>query len=112
MGAICVLLSVTVAGCGLREDHGPVGSVRNDTSEEVVVSYRSAGGATAPWEMELSSGQTALAIAPFQAFARSGCLPGTLVATQRGRVIAEMQGLCADQTWAITAPQTIPASSS
>lgn len=99
-----LLLALSLAACVIAEDHGPVGSVRNDTSEPVVVSYRSSNGNYDSWAMEVSPGQEVLVIVPFQAFARSGCLPGTLVAKHVGRLVAEIQGMCADKTWEITAP--------
>jgi hypothetical protein len=102
------ILAASVAACIIVEDHGPVGSAWNRTSEQVVVSYRTPDGAAAGWTTEVRPGQKVLLIGAFQAFAREGCLPGTMVATSGDRVVAEARGLCGDDTWQITEPGVTP----
>jgi hypothetical protein len=76
----------------------------NTTTGVVVVTYVHPGGEVASDQVVIDPGRAVTDVGIMQANAQSGCLPGTLVASQDGREIDQLSGACSGATWEIRAP--------
>jgi hypothetical protein len=109
--ALTLALAGTLAACNSDMGRPLPGRAWNRTTETVVVTYRGPNGSTAPYRIEVPPGQIVMLFAPFDSYAKQGCLPGTLLASRGEDVVAEVDQMCADEVWEIGEPGTSPSGS-